>query len=136
MALSVLRQSNFLRRNALFSNISIKQISTSQPRTIHPLVTLFAQPISTAAAAILGLSARAFWKKLPESKKDFFKIQASKYRWLGIPGKVTKDKVSSKSPILNPDTQDFWWGHNYFVYFLKTNLDFKFKYKKTTHPNL
>ena len=88
MALSVLRQSNFLRRNALFSNISIKQISTSQPRTIHPLVTLFAQPISTAAAAILGLSARAFWKKLPESKKDFCKIQASKYRWLGIPGKT------------------------------------------------
>ena len=86
MAYSVLRQSNILRRNALFSNIPIKQISSSQPRNIHPLVTLFAKPISRVAAAILGRSARAYWKKLPQSKKDAFKIQASKYRWLGIPG--------------------------------------------------
>ena len=85
MAYSVLRQSNILRRNALFSNIAIKQISSSQPRNIHPLVTLFAKPISRVAAAILGRSARAYWKKLPQSKKDAFKIQASKYRWLGIP---------------------------------------------------
>ena len=131
MALSVLRQSNFLRRNVLFSSITIKQISTSQPRPIHPLVALFAQPISRAAAVFLGRSARACWKKLPESKKDFFKIQASKYRWLGIPGKVTKDKVSSKSPTLAPDTQDFWWGHDYFVYFLQKNLDFKLRFQKT-----
>ena len=86
MTSSVLHQSNILRRNVLFSNILIKKISTSQPRTIHPLVTLFAKPISRVAAAILGRSARAYWKKLPQSKKDAFKIQASKYRWLGIPG--------------------------------------------------
>ena len=86
MAYSVLRQSNILRRNALFSNIPIKQISSSQSRNIHPLVTLFAKPISRVAAAILGRSARAYWKTLPQSKKDAFKIQASKYRWLGIPG--------------------------------------------------
>ena len=79
MAFSVLCQSNFLRRNILSSRTPIKQISTSQPRTIHPLVTLFAKPISRVAAAILERSARACWKKLPE------KIQASKYRWLGIP---------------------------------------------------
>lgn len=54
MASSVLRQSNILRRNALFSNIPIKQISTSQPRNIHPLIALFAKPISRVAAAILG----------------------------------------------------------------------------------
>ena len=53
MALSVLRQNIFLRRNILFSSIPIKQISTSQPRTIHSLVTLFAKPISKVAAAIL-----------------------------------------------------------------------------------
>ena len=86
MALSVLCQSNFLRRNILSSRTPIKQISTSQPRTIHPLITLFARPISRVAAAILGRSARAYWKTLPQSKKDAFKIQASKYRWLGIPG--------------------------------------------------
>ena len=86
MALSVLRQSNILRRNVLFSNISIRKISTSQPRNIHPLITLFAKPISRVAAAILGRSARAYWKKLPQSKKDAFKIQVSKYRWLSIPG--------------------------------------------------
>ena len=86
MAYSVLRQSNILRRNALFSNLPIKQISSSQSRNIHPLVTLFAKPISRVAAAILGRSARAYWKKLPQGKKDALKIQVSKYRWLGIPG--------------------------------------------------
>ena len=86
MALSVLRQSNILRRNVLFSYILIQKISTSQPRTIHPFITLLAKPISRYAAAILGRSARVYWKKLPQSKKDAFKIQASKYRWLGIPG--------------------------------------------------
>ena len=86
MALSVLRQSNILRRNVLFSYILIQKISTSQPRTIHPFITLLAKPISRYAAAILGRRARVYWKKLPQSKKDAFKIQASKYRWLGIPG--------------------------------------------------
>ena len=43
------------------------------------MVTLFAKPISRVAATILERSARACWKKLHE------KIQASKYRWLGIP---------------------------------------------------
>ena len=86
MALSVFCQSNILRRNVILLSLPIKQISTSKPRTIHPLITLFAKPISRVAAAILGRSARAYWKKLPQSKKDAFKIQASKYRWLGIPG--------------------------------------------------
>ena len=79
MALSVLRQNIFLRRNILFSSIPIKQISTSQPRTIHPLVTLFAKPISKVAAAILE-------EVLVLSGKNCLKkIQASRYRWLGIP---------------------------------------------------
>ena len=86
MAFAMLHPINILRRNSLCSNIPIKKFSTSQTRTIHPLVTILAKPISRIAAAILGRSARAYWRKLPQSKKDAFKIQASKYRWLGKKG--------------------------------------------------
>ena len=85
MTLILLRRNKTFLGNKVLSRVEFKSISTSQPRAIHPLITLFAKPISRIAGAVLGRSVRVWWKKLPQNQKDALKTQALRFRWLAIP---------------------------------------------------
>ena len=85
MTLILLQRNKTFLGNKFLSRVEFKSISTTQPRAIHPLITLFAKPISRIAGAVLGRSVRVWWKKLPQNRKDALKTQALKFRWLAIP---------------------------------------------------